>query len=156
MANIDYKDQNFILAVASIVLGLLFVIFKSGVIGIAMTVLGIACIVSAVFDFINNNTTPAIIKLAIGIVIIVLGWAVAVVASIILAVLLIAYGGKDLYEFIKSENKPLVQIIKPALMLLIGIAIIIGQFGALDILFIIAGIIFIVNGGFMLAEIVMK
>lgn len=152
MKKIDYKNQDFILSVAFIVLGLLFVIFKSGVIGIAMTVLGVALIVLAVFDFMAKDTQKAIIELVIGVVIIVLGWVIAVVASIILAVLLIAYGGKDVYEFIKSENKPLVQIIKPALMLLIGIAIIIGGFAELDILFVIAGIIFIVNGGLMLAE----
>lgn len=68
------KNESIVSAIISIVLGFMLTIMKSEVISIAITILGIAILISAIIDFLNKLTNAAIIKGVIGICILVFGW----------------------------------------------------------------------------------
>ena len=65
------KPSQFVSALMTLALGILFVILKGDVIGIAITVLGIALLISAIIDFIKKNVTAGVIKAVLGVAVLV-------------------------------------------------------------------------------------
>lgn len=140
-------SDKLIAAILTVVLGVLFIALKGGVIGIAMTVLGIALIVWSVFDFMKNDLTLAIVKLIAGVVVIVFGWTLASIALYVMAALLLVYGVYHLYQLIKARNSVSDwQFVEPAICAVIGILLLFNQGGTIDWVFIVSGIFLIIQG----------
>ena len=84
-------SSNLITAILTIALGVLLAVFKEGIIGIAMTVLGVGLIIWAIIDLIDKKMEPAIIKAVAGVAVILLGWLVASIVLFVFAGLLLIY-----------------------------------------------------------------
>ena len=99
------QSTNLIVAILTIVLGALLVIYKDSILNILMTILGVGLLVWAIIDFLNEKRTPAIIKAIVGVVIIVLGWLITDIVLYVFAGLLLVYAVCELYELIKAKKK---------------------------------------------------
>lgn len=148
--------SNLITTILTIVIGVLFVALKGGVIGIAMTVLGVGLIVWAVLDIIDKNNTSGIIKLVAGIVVIVFGWTLASIVLYVMAALLLVYAIYQLYELVTNKVKDVVKFIEPGVMALIAILLLFNQGGTIAWVFIVAGIFLIVEGALALINCIKK
>ena len=141
------KRDSIIVALISIVIGVLFIIFKSEVIGIAMTVLGVLLIVNGIIHLVNDEEKIyGIILICVGALIIIGGWLIATIILYIIAVLLIFYGAMLIYAFFKAGHASLINLISPILMVVAGILLFLNQKGTLDWVFIVEGIVLIVEG----------
>lgn len=148
----EKNSEKLLQAILTIVLGVLFIVFKSDIIGIALTVLGIALIISAIIDLVHKQVTPCVIKAVVGVVIIVFGWTLMSAALYIMAALLLIYGILLLYQMIK-ENKARVEsadkalgFIKPVLYIVSAVCLLFNQGGTIEWVFILSGVFFIVEG----------
>ncbi len=145
------KSESLIFAILMIVLGVLFIAFKSNIIGITMTVFGVALIVSAIIDLIQKNVVPGVIKAVVGVVVIVFGWAFVSVALYIMAALILIYGILCLYQTIKSnktmdKRSKIINYVDSILFIVIGLCLLFNQGGTISLVFIIAGVFLIING----------
>ncbi len=117
-----------------------------------MTVLGVALIVWGVSDLVKGGTVEAVIKIALGVVSIVFGWALASVALYILAALLVVYGVMSLYPLIKDKCKDSLLFIAPVVMLVVGLCLFFNQGGTVNWVFIVSGIFLVIYGVLNLVE----
>jgi uncharacterized membrane protein HdeD (DUF308 family) len=147
------NSSKLISAILMTLIGVLFIIKKMEIIGIAMTVFGVLLIVQAVLDVLAKDVVSCVIKAVIGIAIIIFGWALVDIATIVLGVALIIYGALRLIDCIKgfksqkSTVAKIVELIIPVICLFIGVSVFIGTFGSIaNVMFIIAGIFLILHG----------
>lgn len=135
--------NNLMMSVVMIALGILFTIMKGGVIGVAIWVLGIALIVAAVLDLLTKDLTSCVVKAVIGVLVLVFGGLFADVAIYILAAVLLIYGILEVVNAFKSKQKGLLKFVEPVLTVVVAILLFVNRF---DWLFIVIGIVFIVEG----------
>lgn len=135
------KIANCILYVA---IGLLLIILKGGALDILMTIVGALFVVAGIVDIINGkDVTKGIIEVVIGIVIIVLGWTITDLVLLIFGILLVI---KSIIELSKSGKKNSANTLSSIITLVIGILLIISRWALLDLICVIAGAVFILNG----------
>ena len=139
-------SDRLVIAILAIVLGALFIAYKSAVISIAMTVLGITLIALSVVDFVNKDDLHGVINAVSGIVAIVFGWLLVSVALYVLAVLLIVYGAVSIYKLFNANCKVPLEFLPHALCLLIGLCLLFNQGGTIAWVFIVSGVALIVHG----------
>ncbi len=148
MAKKKWKiPEGLITSLFMLALGILFLIMKSGVIGLAVTILGVALLVSAVLDFLNKDTATCIVKAIIGVCVLVFGHLFVDVAVIVVAAVVLVYGVLELYELIKAKKKDAACYIKPVVIVVIAAALLISKWLVFDWLFIIIGVLFLIEGG---------
>ena len=147
------NSSNLISAILTTAMGVLFIIKKLDVISIAMTVFGVLLIVQAVLDVIAKDVTSCVIKAVVGVAIILFGWLFIEIATYVLAIALLIYGILRLVDWIKgfksqkSTVAKIVELILPAICILIGISVFVGTFGSIaNVAFIVAGVFLIVHG----------
>ena len=128
------------LAVAYIVVGILFCIFKGAVLNWIMTAIGVLFIVQGVLDIVARNTVSGVIEIAVGALCIVFGWVLVQVAMIILGAVVIANGIVGLLR-----NKGVMAIVINILAIVFGVLLIINYWTALDWMFIVIGVFCIAN-----------
>ena len=151
------KPSQLVSALLTLALGILFVILRGQVVGIAILVLGIALIISAIIDFVKKNITAGVIKAVLGIVVLVLGGLLKDIALIILGIVLLLYGVLELVKRLTSKKKKknatwvrVLGLIEPVLCILVSLALIFRPGQALDIAILIGGIVLIVDGALAL------
>ena len=98
------KKEGIASAIISVAVGLMLIIMKDDVISIALTVLGVAAIVSAIIDFIHRMPNLGLIKAVIGVCILVFGWMFVNLALYILAASIILVGLPRQYELHKENT----------------------------------------------------
>lgn len=146
------KKEGLISAVVSILLGLLLVILKNDVISIALTVIGIGLLVSAVMDFVNHLTKVGIVKAVIGVSVLVFGWMFINLALYILAAAIIIMGLMQIVNinryapFGMTGKEKVIVYCKPVLTVLAGVFLFFNQGGALAWVFVVTGVLLIVEG----------
>jgi hypothetical protein len=156
------KSNKLISAVLTVVLGLLFLVFKGEVIGWTITVFGIAIIAMGVLDILKKNLVPGIVRAAIGVLVILLGWLLLDIALIILGVVLIAYGVLQVLEILKEKGTKgsivelLLQYAQPAINVIIGICLLFARGNLINVICIIVGIIFLLQGILALLDFLKK
>lgn len=141
----EKKTTDVIVGIITVVLGILLIFLKQDVITIALTILGIALIISSIVDAVRKLWPSFIVKLIVGIAVILLGWLLVSAALYILAVLLIIIGALQIYENVKAKAKALAYL-APAISIIFGIVLFFNQGGAVSWMFIFAGISLIVEG----------
>lgn len=125
------------------VIGILLIILKGGSLNILMTIVGALFIVMGVIDvFKGGDILEGFIKIVIGGAIIAFGWALTEFVLLIFGILLIIKGVLDL---LKLRGKGLKAMLPAIATTVIGILLVISKWALLDIICIIAGIVFIVN-----------
>ncbi len=141
--------NNMVYALLYVIVGILFIVFKSGMLNWLMTIIGVVFIALGVYDIIKKNITNGIIEAAIGVVVIVGGWVFVEIVLIVFGSLLIVKGVTDLISLFKG-SKNVVSIIVAILTIALGVLLIVSKWVALDWMFIVIGIVFIVEGAFSL------
>ena len=136
-------SSNLITAILTIALGVLLAVFKEGIIGIAMTVLGVGLIIWAIIDFLDKKMETAIIKAVAGVAVILLGWLVASIVLFVFAGLLLIYAIYQIYLLLKAKKKKWDLFVQPVLY---AIAAVLFLFNGYGWAFIAAGIVLIVQG----------
>ena len=140
------KLSRFASAVMMIVLGALFIWQRTAVIPSAIWVLGIALIVLGALDFLARNTVPAIIRITMGIVMLVLGNTLVGIALTVIGIVMIVLGAVQFFEIFRrraSATERLFALLSAVLYIVIGIMLVCG--GLQDWMFIVTGIIMIVD-----------
>lgn len=61
------KNESIVSSIIYIALGLMLIIMKGSVISLAITILGVAVLISAIMDFMNRLTNIGIVKAVIGV-----------------------------------------------------------------------------------------
>lgn len=151
------KKESMITSLISIVLGLLLIIMKGEVISLALTILGVAVLVSAIVDFANKWTNTGIVKAVIGVCILVFGWVFINLALYVLAAAIIIMGLLQIsnnYKYAPVEitlKGKIFLYAKPALTVLAGGCLLFNQGGTINWIFIVTGILLIVEGVLELA-----
>lgn len=146
------KKENILSAAISILLGVLLIIMKGKVITIALTVLGIGILISAVVDFLYKMTNSAIVKAVIGVCVLLFGWLFVNLALYILAAAIIIMGLLQLSNIKKFSpvnltfSEKAILYAKPLITVLAGAFLLFNQSGAIAWIFIVTGILLIGEG----------
>ena len=142
----------------SCIAGILFVVMKGEIISVALTLLGVCAIVLGIMDLTEHRMTGGLLKIISGATISLLGWAFVHIALTIISLVLIAYGlfqlasnlRLDGYEM--SGRQMMRTYGKPICGIVAGICLLLNRGGAVDSVFLLVGIVFIVNGIMWLSE----
>ncbi len=147
------KINKYISAAIMIAIGVLLIILKAGIIGILLTVLGVALIVMGILDAVQKkDVVRCVIKCVIGAVVILGGWIFVSVMLYILGALLVITGVLWIVKLIQRHTKgenliaTITAYIVPALYIVIGICLFFNQSAVMDTMFIIIGVIVLVDG----------
>ena len=84
-------------AVTLMLIGILFIIFKSDIISITMSLIAAVLILMGVFSIVRKNVVSGVIKIVLGGLVLAAGWLVVEVALYIFAAILLIAGLIDLY-----------------------------------------------------------
>lgn len=142
-AKLDLSLNNILTCAFYAVIGILLLVLKSGSLNILMTVIGVIFIALGIIDIIQGGgLLKGIIEIVIGAVIITCGWTIATWALLIFGVLLIIKGALDL---IKNLGKGLSAMLAPIVTIVIGVLLVVSKFALIDVICIIAGVVFIIN-----------
>lgn len=150
MATSKKVTNGTVYALLYIILGVLFIVFKSGMLNWLMTIAGIVFIALGIYDIIKKNLNQGIIEAVIGVVIIVGGWLFVELVLIVFGAMLIIKGVMDLIAAFRAKSKNVSRIICSIITLVVGILLILAKWVALDWFFIVLGAVFIIDGLFAL------
>ncbi len=147
------KTNKYISAVVMMAIGLLLIILKGGIINILLTALGVALIVMGILDAVQRkDVVRCVIKCVIGAVIILGGWLFVAVMLYILGALLVIVGVLWIIKLVQRHTKgvnligTITAYLVPALYILIGVCLFFNQSAFVDVVFIIVGVIVLVDG----------
>ena len=146
------KKEGIATAAVSIIIGLLLIILKGKVISIVLTILGVVLVLSAIKDFIDKKVESGAIKAVIGVCVLVFGWVFVELAFYILAAALIIIGITQIINIKKYGPhgvtfKDNVLIYgKSVITAVAGVCLLFNQGGTINWVFILAGILLIVDG----------
>ena len=154
------KSSQFVSALMTLILGVLFVILKGEVVGIALTVFGVVLIIAAVLELIRLKIASGIVKAILGIAVLVFGWMLLDIALLVIGIVLIAFGALELIKrivalFKKSRTKffaKLLGFISPVFSIVAGYFLITSSGEAVEWAIIVGGVLLIINGVLALVE----
>ena len=138
------KNNELISSLLYIIIGVLLVIFRDQALGWAMTVAGVIFVISGIIDLCRRNFTGGAVSLIIGIAILVLGWLAAKIVLIVLGVLIAVKGVFALIDVIKKSRKNALEIVFPALTIVLGALLAFGN--GVGIIIAIAGVLLAIDG----------
>ncbi len=131
-------------ALLYIAIGILFIIFRGGVLNWMMTAIGALFIVFGILDLTKNRTFNGVVNIAIGIAVIICGWTLL---SIVLLIFGIMLALKGLLALLASFKRPKVlPILAAILTIAVGVVLIFFQQHLVDWFFIAMGAVLVVNG----------
>lgn len=145
------KGNDLLTAVALIVIGLLFVIYKSEVISIAMSLIGFTLIALGIVDIVRKFTASGVVKIVLAVLILAAGWLFITLALYILGAFLLIAGISELLALTKVKIKKItlpvaMHIAQPVIYILVAICLFFNQGGALSWVFTVSGIFLIIDG----------
>ncbi len=148
MAKKTFSTNNVVNAIVYGVIGLLLIILKAGSLNILMTAIGVLFIALGVMDIVKTkDLTKGIIEVALGVVVIVCGWLIADIVLLILGILLIV---KSVMEIAKNYKKGFKANLSAIISLVIGIVLVVAKWALMDVMCVIAGVIFLIDAVLML------
>ena len=156
------KTEKIVSALLTIALGVLLITLRGKFISILMTVVGLGLIAFAVLDLFNRFIPPAVIKAVAGVVIILCGWTIIEAVLYILSAILLVAGILLLYEKIKNHSRcdalwqTVCQYAVPALLIVIGLLFLFNQGNTVEWVFIISGVLTVIDGGIILANAIVE
>ena len=145
--------NSMISAVMYVVIGILFCTLRSGMLNIVMSLIGALLIAMGVINIlINKNNIAGILNIAIGLLVILGGWLFIKAALITFGVMIILKGPMDLLNSLKF--KTVLGVLSAVITMVVGILVIFSNW--LDVLFLVLGVILIINGILTLVSSVIK
>lgn len=152
------KSEKILAAILTMVIGILLIAMQGDFIGILMTIAGVCLIVLGVIDIFSRALPSAVVKIVSGVLVIVCGWTlVEAVLYIVSAVLLIA-GILLLCDKLKKKARcaviwhTLLEYASPIACILIGGLFLLHQTLAIELVFVLGGILALLEGGILLAN----
>ncbi len=146
---ITFSANSVVSCVLYAVIGILLIALRSGSLGILFTVVGVLFVAMGIYDFVKRLYTRGAVETVVGVVILVCGWTVAEWVLLIFGVLLIIKGVLDIVNDYKSGFKA---IISPIVITVIGVVLVVSKFALIDVMCIVAGVIFLVNAVLILFD----
>lgn len=152
------NKNNIISAVLMAVLGVLFIVWKSKVISIGMTILGVMLIIQAIIDIFGKHYISCVIKAVIGVVMIIFGWQLVSISLYIMAAVLLIYGVMQLVRAVRllpnlhTAFSKILIFFSPAVCLVISCLLLFNQGGTVSWVFIISGIFLLIQALLSLLE----
>lgn len=144
MAKLNFSKDNILNCIIFCAIGLLLIIFKSHLIEIMLTVVGVTLIVFGIINLVKkNDTTVSVLQIIIGAVIVVLGWIIVEVVLVVCGVTLAVW---SLYVLIKKPKSGFLSYFCPIVVLIIGIALIVAAWLFVDYVLIGIGVLSVING----------
>ncbi len=143
--NLDLSAHNLLSCLFFAVVGILLLVLKGGSLEILMTVAGVLLIILGIVDvFKDKDYLDGIVQIGIGVAIIVLGWLLVEILLLILGIVLVIKGVLDI---VKNYKRGFLAILPALITIAVGIILIVTKWALaiIDILCIIAGIIFLIN-----------
>ena len=153
------KTDKIIAAVLTMVVGILLIAMQDKFIGVLMSIAGACLIVLGIVDLFHRYVPPAVVKLVSGALIIVCGWVLVEAVLYIIAAMLLIAGILLLYDKIKKRVhcdtlfKTVLEYAMPSVFIAIGCLLLFHQAFALEIIFIITGILTLIDGAIMLLDV---
>ena len=141
------NNQGLINAIALIVLGILFCIFRAGMINVLLTIVGVVLIALGIYDIVQKKYVNAVIEIILGIAVIVCGWVILEIALLVLGIGLVIYSAFEIYTIVKNfKKKGWISLVKPIITLVVGLLLIVAKWVLVDWIFIVIGVILIIDG----------
>ena len=147
--------NELITALALIIIGLMFIIYKGGIISIAMSIIGVVLLALGVLDLVHGFTFLGVSKLVFGVLVLVSGWAFIAVALYILGAFLLIAGISELLTVLKIKVKKITlgyiaHILQHIVYIMVAICLFFNQGGAISWVFTVSGLFLIVDGAIAL------
>lgn len=142
----------------SCIAGMLFLVMKGEIISVALTLLGVCAIVLGIKDLAEHRMAGGLMKVISGATITLLGWVFVHIALTIISLVLIAYGVFQLTSNLRLDGYELSgrQMMhtygKPICGIVAGICLLLNRGGTVDSVFVLVGIVFLINGIMWLSE----
>lgn len=137
--------SQFLTALLYVLVGILFCVFRAGMLNWILTIAGVLFILNGVFEIAKKNLFSGIINIAIGVILLLGGNFFLSFALIVFGVLLAAKGVIGLLTVLGRRHK-LFELLVNGVMILLGVLILIGKWAAFDWFFVLLGVLFIVDG----------
>ena len=152
------KTERIIAAILTMAIGILLIAMQDKFIGLLMSIVGACLIVLGVVDLCHRYVPPAVVKMVSGILIIVCGWVLVEAVLYIIAAMLLIAGILLLYDKIKKRIscdtlfKTILAYALPSVFIAIGCLLLFHQAFAMEIIFVITGILTLLDGAILLLE----
>ena len=143
--------SNLTNALLYILIGLLFCVFKAGMMNVLFSVVGALLIAKGVLDILEKNVTSGVISAVAGVAVIVLGWELTGIALMVLGIIILIKAIQNILELMKRKRTVL-EFVGAILAAVIGFMLIFSGWKAVDLLFIVIGITLILDGGMTLVK----
>ena len=150
MAKSKKSNSNIVNALMYIIIGVLFCVFRAGVINWLMTIAGVLFIVFGVIDITKGGITQGVLNIAIGVIILLGGWLFLEIVLIVFGVLIAVKGVLSLATALKRKKANAFEVLFAVLTIVAGIMLIISKWAIMDWFFIVMGVLFIVDGALAL------
>ena len=151
-------SEKVIVAILTMVVGVLLIAVKDRFIGLIMTVAGVTLIVLGVMDIFKATVPPAIVKTIVGVLIILCGWTVVQAILYVVSAILLIFAVLTIYYKVKNRGCStslfftVCEYLLPCILFVIGIIFLFHQSMAVNAVFILAGILTIFEGALLLTE----
>lgn len=152
------KTEKIIAAILTMAVGILLIAMQDKFIGLLMSIAGTCLIVLGVVDLFHRYVPPAVIKMVAGALIIICGWVLVEAVLYIVSAMLLIAGILLLYDKIKKRVrcdtmfKTVLEYALPSIFIVIGGVLLFHQAFAMEIIFVITGILTLFDGGILLLE----
>ena len=152
------KSEKIIVALLTICLGVLVMVLRGKLIEILTSVIGIVFIVLGVVDLIYKRVPPAVIKVVSGAMILICGLTLVGIVLYLMAGLLLITGILLAYEKYKARRcrqnikEMLLEYATPILLIAMGLLLLCNQGTTVQWIFIVCGILTVIEGGVLLLE----
>ncbi len=141
-SNFKLTLNNVLTCLAYAAIGLLLIVLKAGSLGILMTVVGLLIAFLGVTDIANKETVKGVIETVLGLVLLICGWTIADFVLLVFGLILIVISVVEIVENYKAGIRAL---LSPVVTAVLGIVLVVAKWKFMDILCIVAGVIFLVN-----------
>ncbi len=150
MSKQNLETSNIVTCAIYIVIGILLCVMRMSLLNILMTIVGALLLICGIFDIVKHNTTRGVIEVIIGVAIVVCGWTISQYVLLVFGILFAVKGVCDLVNALKTKSKNKMAIISACVTLGIGVIMCVAPFAIGDIICIIVGVAFIVDGALAL------
>ena len=150
------KSEKIIAAVLTIIIGVLLMVLKGKFVGVISVVAGISLIVLGLVDLFADGVAPAVVKIVVGLMVIICGFAVVRAVVYVVSAALLIVGILLLYDKLKNGTRcmdvsqKICEIALPSICILIGILLLFHNAKLMNMIFVICGILSLVEGGLIL------
>lgn len=144
MSGTKKNNSNLTSAVLYVVVGILFCIFRAGLLDWMLTIAGILFLAVGIFDLIKKDITGGVVSAVIGLVIILGGWLFLEIVLLIFGILVAAKGLLALLPALKE--KKVWDIVFSAVTVVVGVMLVVSKWAMVDVVFLIIGILMLLDG----------